>query len=378
MPVRRDTRRGQWFFRAVVKYPDGRRERIWGRPGAPGRFADLPNSKVGALEAERRAIALALTGKPIDVPPPREEDQTRRVPTVEEYAATFLRTHRPNQKPSSRRSKEGIVKSCLLPHFGHLRLDEIRQEHVDEFARATLERCTAKTVNNRLSVLSSLIKYAAANRVIAKPTLRLKIEAMAPELVAVSMNDVDRLVEAAEPLYRAAVLLAAEAGLRAGELRGAQWTDARKGQLHVRRALDTATGEVIPPKHNKARIVSLSERVLAALETLPRRGIWILSKPDGRPLQHGQDLYCPIVALYRRAGVALPPAPLHSLRHTFGTTLAAEGVPLPVIQELMGHASIETTRRYIHVGEEQKREAIAGAFNARGSQVAAAVRVRRS
>ena len=33
-----------------------------------------------------------------------------------------------------------------------------------------------------------------------------------------------------------------------------------------------------------------------------------------------------------------------------------------VIQDLAGHKSIETTRRYIHVNEEQKRQAIMNAF----------------
>ncbi len=36
----------------------------------------------------------------------------------------------------------------------------------------------------------------------------------------------------------------------------------------------------------------------------------------------------------------------HVMRHTFGTTLLAQGVPIDVIQEMMGHVSIDTTRRY--------------------------------
>jgi site-specific recombinase XerD len=43
--------------------------------------------------------------------------------------------------------------------------------------------------------------------------------------------------------------------------------------------------------------------------------------------------------------------------------MAAAGVPLPVLQELMGHADVKTTRRYIHVGEQEKRAAIASAWH---------------
>jgi site-specific recombinase XerD len=46
------------------------------------------------------------------------------------------------------------------------------------------------------------------------------------------------------------------------------------------------------------------------------------------------------------------------LRHTFGTRLADAGVDVVKIKELMGHASIVTTMRYIHATDQRKRGAI--------------------
>jgi integrase len=46
------------------------------------------------------------------------------------------------------------------------------------------------------------------------------------------------------------------------------------------------------------------------------------------------------------------------LRHTFGTRLADAGVDVVKIKELMGHASIVTTMRYIHATDQGKRGAI--------------------
>ena len=48
----------------------------------------------------------------------------------------------------------------------------------------------------------------------------------------------------------------------------------------------------------------------------------------------------------------------HDLRHTFGTRLADVGVDVVKIKELMGHASIVTTMRYIHATDQGKRGAI--------------------
>ena len=39
----------------------------------------------------------------------------------------------------------------------------------------------------------------------------------------------------------------------------------------------------------------------------------------------------------------------HRLRHTYGTELAAAGMDLLVLRELMGHASPETTAGYVHL-----------------------------
>ncbi|OGV48740.1 MAG: hypothetical protein A2X49_03970 [Lentisphaerae bacterium GWF2_52_8] len=49
----------------------------------------------------------------------------------------------------------------------------------------------------------------------------------------------------------------------------------------------------------------------------------------------------------------------HSLRHTFVSICAKAGVPLPVVQSIVGHGNPAMTRHYIHVGEESARQAIA-------------------
>ena len=49
----------------------------------------------------------------------------------------------------------------------------------------------------------------------------------------------------------------------------------------------------------------------------------------------------------------------HDLRHTYGSHLAMRGIPLKVIQELMGHATIEMTNRYAHLSPDTRREAVA-------------------
>jgi len=49
---------------------------------------------------------------------------------------------------------------------------------------------------------------------------------------------------------------------------------------------------------------------------------------------------------------------IHDLRHTFGTTLAAEGVDVVTIKDLMGHANIKTTMRYLHAAPDRNKRAV--------------------
>ena len=59
-----------------------------------------------------------------------------------------------------------------------------------------------------------------------------------------------------------------------------------------------------------------------------------------------------------RYKVGLRPIGWHTLRHSFASHLAMRGVPLHVVQALLGHSSITTTMRYAHVAPTILQSAI--------------------
>ncbi|MFY9345787.1 MAG: tyrosine recombinase [Planctomycetota bacterium] len=71
----------------------------------------------------------------------------------------------------------------------------------------------------------------------------------------------------------------------------------------------------------------------------------------GRPLDRVR-IWQVVQAACRRAGLATACSP-HALRHSFATHLVAGGADLRSVQEMLGHASLQTTQIYTHVDHER-------------------------
>ena len=116
-------------------------------------------------------------------------------------------------------------------------------------------------------------------------------------------------------------------------------------------------------KSGQGRRVNLNSVVRDVLLSLREKseGEWVFPSPDrfqspDEPERHIGDVKNAFHRAVRLAGIA--PITFHQLRHTFCSRLADAGVPLPVIQDLAGHASIIMTRRYTHPGNELKQKAV--------------------
>lgn len=190
------------------------------------------------------------------------------------------------------------------------------------------------------------------------------------------------------PLYA----LALATGMRRGELLGLSWDDVAAGSLVVRRGLATAglvtdeaghkrmTWTLAEPKTAKSKRTVMLPAVavdalkrqrsrqaaakLAAGTAWQDRDNLVFTSETGEPIPPAN-----LSAAFRKTleRLGLPAIRFHDLRHTAATLMLANGVPLKVVSETLGHSTIAITADvYAHVTPDLRREAAAAMDRALG------------
>ena len=155
---------------------------------------------------------------------------------------------------------------------------------------------------------------------------------------------------------RALALLPLYAGTRIAEIRALDVADvrlsARKGEIHL-----VGKGE----KSRTVPVHPVLREVLAA---------WLAERPakpgadsaalftSVRGTRMTTDAIADVIAAITKAAGLDDHVTSHMLRHTFGTELTRKGVDIVTVAELMGHASLETTRLYTRPSAEDMQRAI--------------------
>jgi len=138
-----------------------------------------------------------------------------------------------------------------------------------------------------------------------------------------------------------------------------------------------AAGALTEPKNGKVRSVPLAPAVAAALAQLGQRARW--TREDDLVFVGGLGGYLDGSALRRRYERTLDRAGLrrlrfHDLRHTFGTRMIAKA-DIVRVQEWMGHADIQTTRRYLHFRPQNEDAGLVAEAFAVGARPQASLRL---
>jgi site-specific recombinase XerD len=160
-----------------------------------------------------------------------------------------------------------------------------------------------------------------------------------------SRDEVARLLTCTSFLkHRALFLTTYSAGLRVSEVVRMRPADIDSSRMLIR---------VEQGKGAKDRQTLLSPQLLEALRDYWRRtqpGEYLFPGRDGRSPVRATGIKEAFAKAKRRAHIDKPGG-IHMLRHSFATHLLEAGVDLHTLQRLLGHNSIRSTTRYLHLVE---------------------------
>ncbi len=381
--VRPRPKPGTYMVDVYFKWPDG-------SPCRDRKVVDA-RSEAGARRwGEQRESELRSQGKA------KVEEPRSKVLTVAEMAPLFIEQHlRGNlKKQSAIDAAVSILDIHVLPFIGGKPCDRVTDDVIAEL-RATWLRGgyeiptgarkgslvkptkARKTINNRLLVVSSMLRRAvewrAKTGLGAMPcTIKLLPvdDQKTPEFY--DHDTYERVVAAAGelgPRYLAAVLLGGDAGLRLGEILGLNLEDVdfKLRQITPRRSVyrKGVAEYADTPKGRRAVPVPCTDRLLAALKAVRHlRGPRVFygegtTKRDGAPEPLTQKALKVWIKHVERKANLPQLGKLHVFRHTYCSHLAMAGVPAMTIKELARHDDIKTTLRYMHLSPSAKGQGIA-------------------
>lgn len=269
--------------------------------------------------------------------------------TLGEYLDSWLRGIWPSLASSTAQTYKFFVDRHIKPSLGQIPLTQLRPEHLQHLYS---DKLTGGLGQRSVRYIHITLHKALKNAVKLGMIARNPADAVTPprvqrhDIQTWDEDEIHTFLEAAKgSAYYALFYTALYTGMRRGELLALRWSDIdfAMGQIHVRQsktesgrrtiALPASAFLVLAEHKEKQKLLTDSE--------------FVFTSPEGQPLLPDTVTHA-WINLVRRSG--LKPIRLHDARHSHASLLLKQGIHPKVVQERLGHSSIQTTLDiYSHV-----------------------------
>ena len=253
---------------------------------------------------------------------------------------------------STQSTYQGYLKKWILPRWRSYRLTDLKPVHIEQWLKSLpLSKGSKAKIRNIMSAL-----YSHAQRwewVTTNPIRHVRQSAKRSRVPTIlSPEQIKALLDKLVDLPKTAVLLGASTGLRVGELLGLKWEDVDFETLVLRVTRDVVKQRIERCKTEASRKpVAIGADVAEILWAWRMRCAyneptdWVFASPAVK----GKQPYWPssIYRVYIRPALGemgiTEPVGWHTLRHSLGTLMKANGEDLKTIQETLRHANFKVT-----------------------------------
>ena len=244
----------------------------------------------------------------------------------------------------------GFLSAKGTPHLETLTRGDLEAfiEHLQDVG------LKASTVSSRVKQLKALVRFLIEEGVVAPQVLLKRLTVKVPEPLprAIPPDELRSLLTVIDDVRnRAMILLLLRTGMRIGELLSTTVNEVLMGERKIL---------IFEAQKNRlGRVVYFSDDARDALT------VWLRKRDPQKEYlfyARGRNTMCYTTArtMFHRyllkARLDHKSYTLHSLRHTFATELLNAGMRLECLQVLLGHASLQMTRRYARLSDKTREE----------------------
>lgn len=278
--------------------------------------------------------------------------------TFRELVRLFMESRKESFKPSTLTDYEGHLDNYLLSFFGDRRIASLKTSNLQLFVnglkngKASLHPRTIKKI---VMTFQSIWTFGRRQEYVARDICAGVEFPKMPKPVKAFFKpgEVEKVITATPDKYKVMVILAAESGIRRGELLGLRVEDImfKECKLRIRnnRSLDTDTD----PKSGHERQMPIASSVVALLSTYlaGRKDRYVFQTKNGTAigLRNANRILDSVLA---EVGIKRPGLGWHSFRRYRATELAKAGVPEAHRLQWMGHADVDVDNGYVDTDEE--------------------------
>jgi len=275
-----------------------------------------------------------------------------------ELAEKYLfHQYRRNRRPNTLELNYTAISFFLrfLKIEGVTHIEGVSRKHLEAFVENEQDRgLKPVSVRGRLACVKAFLRYLVEEGVVRQEVLFRMISVKVPDSLprAMAPEDVGKLLSVIDNTRnRALVLMLLRTGMRIGELLALriQDIDLKEQKVFIHQARKTGMGRVVYFSSDA------KEALVAWLEKKdPREDVLAYGKKYESITYAAARLM--FVKCLKKAGLLNKGYSLHCLRHTFASELLNAGMRLETLQPLLGHTSLEVTRRYARLTDKTREE----------------------
>jgi integrase/recombinase XerD len=233
------------------------------------------------------------------------------------------------------------------------KLFDISLSDIEKYKDLRSKEVSPVTVNIELRAIKAALNRAVKLKYLKEnPAKDVRYLPVVKKIRYLDNAEIENLLKACDYLVKPVIQTFLYTGMRLGEVLNLSWDDVdfKYNVIRVR------PNENWSPKNRRERVIPMHPNLVKILSGLKKQSGPVFLTMSGNRLDH-TTLQEKFRAARRRAKLK-EKATIHTLRHTFASHLAQNGVDLYRISKLLGHSSVKTTEIYAHLTKSNLEESL--------------------